>query len=92
MAGDVPEIDEARARAAEFVGEEALSAALTDSRIGANIERAAEVYNSLKKRAGGAMPKIIFSNNKMLDGSSDGEEALFQILESELGLTPVKAP
>ena len=88
--GALPKIDEARGRAAELVGQEALNAALGDPRIEANIELAAEIYNSLKKRAGGAMPKIIFGNSKMLEGATDGEDALFEILESELGLTPMK--
>jgi len=83
-----PHPDQARARAAELLGEQALNQALTDPAITAFIQRDLKFYENVKK---GAVPKLLLPKSA-LTGNISNVKRLYGYLEKQMQLQPNAAP
>lgn len=85
-----PDAEAARAKAEQLLGKEALAAALADPQLPEKIETASKVWNVLKTKTGQpAMPKMVWSNGSLTEGSTGTEFELFGMMEEKLRLKRV---
>ena len=85
-----PDAEAARAKAEQLLGAEALAAALADPRLDEKIETASRIWNVLKTKTGQpAMPKMVWSNGSLTEGSTGNEFELFGMMEEKLRLKRV---
>ncbi len=81
---DVPSVEDARDKAAELIGEELLSAALADKKISRQIEADGQIYH---EAGHGAIPKLM-TEKFVAAGQPQSAEQLYEVFETQLGLTP----
>ncbi len=81
-----PAPEDARLYAVELVGEAPLKNAEADPWVQQTLARGIDLY---KQADAGVIPKII-TQQTTLSGEIDEPSALFQLLEKELGVTPVQ--
>lgn len=85
MEGDTPpSVEDARAKAAELIGEEELAEAMVDERVDNQLNRNITLYEVTRA---GPLPKII-GDSLLIFGRPGSDEEFYRVIETELNLTP----
>ncbi|HVR36112.1 MAG TPA: vitamin K epoxide reductase family protein [Methylomirabilota bacterium] len=87
-----PPVEQATRHAAGLVGEEALNAALNDPWVEQQIQTDIQLYEANSRSSGGSQMPQLIAGNAISRGPLPHLRSLFQLLETNLGLTPPPVP
>jgi uncharacterized membrane protein len=92
QASTPPQVDQATQRAAGLVGQESLDNALNDPWVDRQLQIDIQLYEANSRSSGGSQMPQLIAGNAISRGPLPHLRSLFQLLETNLGLTPPPVP